>query len=76
MAVTPDFKGINVFWIAKGTKDDDILEALLMKNAGSLRHELSQLKVMGVVPKINFVRGINMFYGFKCLKYYFLLSFR
>lgn len=59
--VTPDFKGVNVFWIAKGTENDETLEKLLTKNAGALRHELSQLRVMGVVPKINFVKG---FYNF------------
>lgn len=57
VCVTPDFKGVNVFWIAKGTENDEALEMLLKKNAGQLRHELSQLRVMGVVPQIHFVKG-------------------
>lgn len=56
--MTPDFKGVNVFWIGKGTENDDNIEKLLCSNAGALRHELSQLRVMGVVPKITFVKGI------------------
>lgn len=54
---TPDFQGVNVFWLAKGSEDDDKLQETLNKHAGSLRHELSQLRVMGVVPKIHFVKG-------------------
>lgn len=59
--VTPDFKGVNVFWIAKGTESDEDLEHLFTKNAGALRHELSSLRVMGVVPKINFIKGDHIF---------------
>lgn len=43
--------------MAKGTEEDEITEKLLKKNAGFLRHELSSLRVMGVVPMIQFVKG-------------------
>lgn len=55
--VTPCFQYINVFWMAKGTAESDAnMEQILRKAAGIIRHELSQLKVMGEVPKINFVK--------------------
>ncbi|XP_018328904.1 putative ribosome-binding factor A, mitochondrial [Agrilus planipennis] len=54
--VWPDFKGLNVYWVAKGTKEDDNIEELLKVNARALRHELTQLQVIGIVPKITFVK--------------------
>ncbi|EFA06539.1 putative ribosome-binding factor A, mitochondrial [Tribolium castaneum] len=54
--IAPDYKGLNVFWVAKGTQDDEVVEKLLKKNAGFLRHELSSLRVMGAVPMIHFVK--------------------
>lgn len=57
VSVTADFKFVNVFWLATDSGDaDKLAEEALNKAAGSLRHELSQLKVMGVVPMIKFVR--------------------
>lgn len=55
--VASDFSGVNVYWVAKGTENDEKLQTLLNENAHALRHELSQLRVIGVVPKINFVKG-------------------
>ncbi|XP_044265211.1 putative ribosome-binding factor A, mitochondrial [Tribolium madens] len=54
--IAPDYKGLNVFWVAKGTQDDEIVEKLLKKNAGFLRHELSSLRLVGAVPMIHFVK--------------------
>lgn len=55
--VTPCFQYVNVFWMAKGSAESDAnMEQILRKAAGIIRHELSQLKVMGEVPKINFVK--------------------
>ncbi|XP_067002572.2 putative ribosome-binding factor A, mitochondrial [Anabrus simplex] len=54
--VSPDYNIINVYWLAKGTEDDVTTEKILSDAAYSLRHELSQLHVMGVVPKIKFVK--------------------
>lgn len=55
--VTPDYKLLNVYWIARGNEKDEVVEKVLNKNAGFLRHELSQLRVMGNVPKLKFVKG-------------------
>lgn len=46
-----------MFWISKSPEKDDIIEDILHKNCGQLRHELAQLKVVGVIPKIRFVKG-------------------
>ncbi|KAJ8925978.1 hypothetical protein NQ315_009833 [Exocentrus adspersus] len=54
--ISPDYKCLNVYWIAKGTADDEIVEAILERNAWLLRHELSQLRLMGAVPTIKFVK--------------------
>lgn len=54
--VTSDFQGVNVFWIAKGTSTDNEIESTLSRCAGILRHELSQLRLMGEVPRIHFVK--------------------
>lgn len=54
--VAPDFNLVNVFWCAKGNEMDEEIEKTLVSVAGQLRHELSQLRVMGIVPKIEFVK--------------------
>lgn len=55
--VAADFNYVNVFWRAKSSgQTDDEMEAILRKAAGNIRHELSQLRLMGEVPRINFVR--------------------
>lgn len=57
MKVTPTYHQINVHWLANGTHDDIETENLLHKFAPKLRHELSQLRIMGAVPKIEFIKG-------------------
>lgn len=57
--VAPDFQIVNVYWLAKGSEDDAEIEKLLRKCSGLLRHELSQLRVMGEVPRIHFVKDIE-----------------
>ena len=54
--VTPDFQGIIVYWIASGDQEDSVVDVALKSISGSLRHELSQLRLMGEVPRITFVR--------------------
>ncbi|KAJ3650098.1 hypothetical protein Zmor_021806 [Zophobas morio] len=55
--ISPDYTGLNVFWIANGTQNnDEVVEKLLKKNAGFLRHELSSLRVIGNVPQIHFLK--------------------
>ncbi|KAK4878078.1 hypothetical protein RN001_010584 [Aquatica leii] len=54
--INPDYTSVNVYWIANGTTTDDIVEAILNANTGSLRNELAQLKVVGMIPRIKFVK--------------------
>ncbi|XP_016996047.2 putative ribosome-binding factor A, mitochondrial [Drosophila takahashii] len=55
--ITSDFTRINVYWLGKdGRADDDELEEKLNRLSGRLQHELSQLHLMGEVPRIKFVR--------------------
>lgn len=55
--VAAAFNYVNVFWRAKGSvQTDDEMEAILRRASGNIRHELSQLRLMGEVPRINFVR--------------------
>lgn len=56
--MAPDFNKLNVFWLARGTENDTEIERILKRSSGKLRHELSQLRVIGVVPHIEFVKGI------------------
>ncbi|XP_063830732.1 putative ribosome-binding factor A, mitochondrial [Ostrinia nubilalis] len=56
VTVTPDFQTVNVFWVCKGNSTDEETELALKKVSGALRHELSTLRVMGVVPHITFVK--------------------
>ncbi|KAL5291517.1 RBFA family protein [Megaselia abdita] len=56
--VNPDFTGVNVFWIA-GDDHSKFLEEELSKCSGYLRHELSQLRLIGEVPKISFIKDRN-----------------
>lgn len=57
--VSQDFQNINVYWLAKGSEDDVAIDQLLRKCSGHLRHELSQLRVMGEVPRIHFVKDLE-----------------
>lgn len=60
--VAPDFGVVNVFWYAQNEADtNESVEMVLKKSAGQLQHELSQLRVIGIVPPIRFVR--NRRYG-------------
>lgn len=56
--MTPDYKLLKVYWLAKGSQNDEIVEEILHRNSGLLRHELSQLRLMGVVPIIQFIKGM------------------
>lgn len=54
--ITTDFRLVNVYWLARGDGSDEKLETMLSKAAGPLRHNLSQLRLMGEVPAIKFVK--------------------
>lgn len=56
VSITTDFNLINVFWLARGDGSDEKLETILSQSAGPLRHNLSQLRLMGEVPIIKFVK--------------------
>lgn len=56
MKISPDFNSVNVFWIAQGDENDAVVEQVLKSISGPLRHELSQLRIMGEVPRIYFVK--------------------
>jgi len=60
--VTTDFKCINVFWIHNNTNVSSLVtEEELQRCAKIIRHELSQLRVIGVVPPIQFVKNKQYF---------------
>lgn len=59
--ITTDYKILRVYWVSKESSDDNAVEQLLKKNAGSLTHELSQLRVMGRVPNITFIKDKEYF---------------
>lgn len=59
VSVTPDYKLIQVFWVAMDKEKDDIIAELLTRSARDIRHELTQLRVIGVVPKIEFFKDKN-----------------
>lgn len=54
--VTSDFSAVNVYWYASGTEKDEYIEKLLARGAGHLRHTLTQLRVIGIVPPILFFK--------------------
>lgn len=43
--------------MANKSEDDSQLEQLLQSISGPLRHELSRLRIMGEIPKIQFIKG-------------------
>lgn len=55
--ISSDFACVNVYWLGSGdVHNDAALEEELQRTSGQLRHELSQLRLMGEVPRIKFVR--------------------
>ncbi|EDV92397.1 putative ribosome-binding factor A, mitochondrial [Drosophila grimshawi] len=55
--ISSDFACINVYWLGTGqVASDAVLEVQLQRCTGQLRHELSQLRLMGEVPRLRFVR--------------------
>ncbi|KAG8233552.1 hypothetical protein J437_LFUL013764 [Ladona fulva] len=58
--ISSDFGTLNVFWVTKGTKIDSEIEDILQRNAGKLRHELTQLRVIGNVPAVQFVKDKSL----------------
>lgn len=55
--MSPDFQNLFVLWIAKEGQDDAEIQRLLDNYAYPIRDQLSQLRVVGTIPKIIFVKG-------------------
>lgn len=55
--VTPDFQLVLVYWFSKVEGQLFEIEKILENCAFGLRHELTQLRVIGRVPLIKFVRN-------------------
>lgn len=54
MKVSADCGNVKVYWIPKGNEKDDEVEKLLKEVAGPLRHEMTAMRMMGIVPAIRF----------------------
>ncbi|KAJ9590351.1 hypothetical protein L9F63_027810, partial [Diploptera punctata] len=54
--VSSDFSGISVYWLAMESENDAEIEEILEKYSWQLRHELTQLRVIGVVPPLHFIK--------------------
>lgn len=54
---SPDFKFVNIYWSTSEKANEVKIEEILKESAYALRHELAQLKVIGMVPALNFVKG-------------------
>ncbi|XP_012228551.1 putative ribosome-binding factor A, mitochondrial [Linepithema humile] len=60
--ITADFKCVNVFWTYSDNNASSLVtEEELQRCAKIIRHELSQLRVIGVVPPIQFVQNKQSF---------------
>lgn len=57
--MSQDFRAVNVYWLARSDENDTVVQSILNSIAPPLRHELSQLRIMGEVPRIFFLRDRN-----------------
>lgn len=57
VCIAGDYKSVKVYWMAGKSEDDSQLDKLLHMLSGPLRHELSVLRIMGEVPRIQFIKG-------------------
>lgn len=61
--ITADFKYVNIYWIPSNNDIySSVSEEVLEKYARIIRHELSQLRVIGFVPPIQFVENKKFLY--------------
>lgn len=56
VCIAGDYKSVKVYWMAGKSEDDSQLDELLHMLSGPLRHELSVLRIMGEVPRIQFIK--------------------
>lgn len=69
-----DFKQLNVYWLPKDTENELEFEKSLNTLASRLRHELTQLRIMGNVPKICFCKGMCKVFMLIVVTHFFLFS--
>lgn len=54
--VAPDFREANIYWFSTNLNKDVKIDAILKQLSYRLRHELSQLRLVGEVPLLTFVQ--------------------
>ncbi|XP_022225207.1 uncharacterized protein LOC111075965 [Drosophila obscura] len=54
--ISGDFSHINVYWLGRTDAQENALEPELWRYSNHLQHELTQLRLMGKMPRIKFVR--------------------
>ncbi|XP_058463078.1 uncharacterized protein LOC131437623 [Malaya genurostris] len=54
--VSSDYHFINIFWYVRDSGNDAEIEKILKRISGGLQHELAQLRLIGNVPRLNFVK--------------------
>jgi len=59
--ITSDFKYVNIFWIYSNNACISISDEVLHQCAKILRHQLSELRIIGRVPPIQFVKNKQYF---------------
>uniref|UniRef100_A0A182PAA0 Ribosome-binding factor A, mitochondrial n=1 Tax=Anopheles epiroticus TaxID=199890 RepID=A0A182PAA0_9DIPT len=53
--VAPDFREASIYWFSTNLNKDVKIDGILKPLCSRLRHELSQLRLMGEVPQLTFV---------------------
>jgi len=59
--ITADFKYVNIFWIYSNNTYTPISDETLHQCAKIIRHRLSELRIIGRVPPIQFVKNKQFF---------------
>ncbi|XP_052891967.1 putative ribosome-binding factor A, mitochondrial [Anopheles moucheti] len=54
--VAPDFREASIYWFSTNLNKDVKIDGILKPLSSRLRHELSQLRLMGEVPQLTFVQ--------------------
>lgn len=54
--VAPDFREASIYWFSTNMNKDVKIDGVLKPLAFRLRHELSQLRLMGEIPQLSFVQ--------------------
>ncbi|XP_050079314.1 putative ribosome-binding factor A, mitochondrial [Anopheles maculipalpis] len=54
--VAPDFREASIYWFSTNLNRDVKIDGILKPLSSRLRHELSQLRLMGEVPQLTFVQ--------------------